>query len=191
MWAPRRKPDPKTKSSRSHLKISSNLTEICWRYLKMAVHYFVQILIPRSTRGPHLESRTLKLKARVHTLKFQRIWLKFVENVLKWQSATLWIIIPRFARGPHVESRTLKLKARVHILKFQRICQEFVGNVLEWQSVILCKLVQLDPQMWYIWKMDFMWNRTSLRCKFGLWSSTPLRFVWIHKRNGFDGVVSN
>jgi hypothetical protein len=55
----------------------------------MTVHYFVQIIIPRSTRGSHIESRTLKLKARVHTLNFQRIWLKFVENVLKWQSATL------------------------------------------------------------------------------------------------------
>jgi hypothetical protein len=37
----------------------------------MAVHYFVQIIIPRSTRGPHIESRALKLKARVHTVKFQ------------------------------------------------------------------------------------------------------------------------
>jgi hypothetical protein len=89
MWAPRREPDPETKNSRSHLKISTNLIEICWRYLKMAVHCFVQIIKPRSTRGPHIESRTLKLRARVHTLKFQWIWMKFVENVLTWQSAAL------------------------------------------------------------------------------------------------------
>jgi hypothetical protein len=43
----------------------------------MSVRYFVQIIIPRFTRGPHVESRTLKLKARVHTLKFQRFCLKF------------------------------------------------------------------------------------------------------------------
>jgi hypothetical protein len=49
----------------------------------MAVRYFVQIIIPRSTRGPHIESRTLKLKTRVHTLKFQRICMKFVGNVLE------------------------------------------------------------------------------------------------------------
>jgi hypothetical protein len=48
----------------------------------MEVHYFVQIIIPRSTCGPHIESRTLKLKARVHTLKFQRICMKFVEMSL-------------------------------------------------------------------------------------------------------------
>jgi hypothetical protein len=49
----------------------------------MAARYFVQIIITRSTRGPHIESRTLKLKARVHTLKFQQICLKFVGNVLE------------------------------------------------------------------------------------------------------------
>jgi hypothetical protein len=32
------------------------------------VRYFVQIIIPRSICGLHVESRTLKLKARVHTL---------------------------------------------------------------------------------------------------------------------------
>jgi hypothetical protein len=146
MWAPRREPDPKTKSSRSHLKISTNLIEICWRYLKMAVRYFVQI------------------------------------------------IIPRFTRGPHVESRTLKLKARVHTLKFQRICLKFVGNVLEWQSAILYNLVHLDPHIWCIWKMDFMWYRTGSRYKFGLVCGVLhhlVSLVWIHKRNGLDGVASN
>jgi hypothetical protein len=29
----------------------------------MAVRYFVQIIIPRFTRGPHVKSRTLKLRA--------------------------------------------------------------------------------------------------------------------------------
>jgi hypothetical protein len=48
----------------------------------MVAHYFVQIIITRSTSGPHVESRTLKLKVRVQTLEFQRFCLKFVENVL-------------------------------------------------------------------------------------------------------------
>jgi hypothetical protein len=48
----------------------------------MTVWYFVQIIIPRSTCGLHVESPTLKLKV-------QRIWLKFVGDVLEWQSATL------------------------------------------------------------------------------------------------------
>jgi hypothetical protein len=83
MWAPRREPNHKTKSSRSHFKISTNLTGICWTCLRVIVRYFVQIIIPRSARGPRVESRTLKLKARVHTLKFQRICLEFVGNVLE------------------------------------------------------------------------------------------------------------
>jgi hypothetical protein len=74
----------KTKNSRSanliricsrclrvHILIfSTNLTEICWRCLRVTFRYFVQIIIPRSTCGFHVESRTLKLKARVHILKF-------------------------------------------------------------------------------------------------------------------------
>jgi hypothetical protein len=63
----------KTKNSRSRLNISANLTRICSRCLQVTVRYFVHIIIPRSTRGPHVESHTLKLKAHVHTLKFQRI----------------------------------------------------------------------------------------------------------------------
>jgi hypothetical protein len=55
----------------------------------MAVRYCVQIIIPKSTHGPYVESRTLKLKARVHTLKFQRICLKFVGNILECQSAIM------------------------------------------------------------------------------------------------------
>jgi hypothetical protein len=140
------------------------LTEICWKRLRVRVRYFVQIIIPRFTSGPHVESRTLKLKTRVYILKFQRIWLKFVGDVFEWQTRYfVQIIIPRYTRGPHVESRTLKLKARVHTLKFQRIYLKFVGNILEWQYAILCKLVELDPHIRYIWKMDFMWHKTGLR----------------------------
>jgi hypothetical protein len=144
----------KTKNSRLHLKISANLTRISMRCLQVTVCYFVQIIIPRSTCGPHVESRTLKLKARVHTLKYQRNYLKFVGNVLKWLSATL------------------------------------------------CNVVQLDPHVgpsekaniWYIWRMDFMWHRTGLRYKFGLVCGLLFHLVslvWIHKRIGLDGVVSN
>jgi hypothetical protein len=103
------------------------------------------------------------------------------------------IIITRSTRGPHVESQTLKLKARVHTLKFQQICLKFVGNVLEWQSAILCNLVQLDPHLWHMWKMDFMWHRTGLRYRFGLVCGLLhhlVSLVWISKRNGLDGVVS-
>jgi hypothetical protein len=56
-WAPRREPDPKTKSSRSHLKISTNLSEICWKCLRMTACYFVQICTARSTRGPILKAK--------------------------------------------------------------------------------------------------------------------------------------
>jgi hypothetical protein len=84
-------------------------------------------------------------------------------------------------------------KTRAHTLKFQQICLKFVGNVLEWQSAILCNLVQLDPHLWYIWKMNFMWYRTGLRCRFGLVCGLLhhlVSLVWINKRNGLDGVVS-
>jgi hypothetical protein len=79
----------KTKSSRSHFKTSTNLTEICWKWLIVRIRYCVQIIIPRSTCGPHVESQTLKLKARVHTLKIQWNCLKFVGDVLERQSATM------------------------------------------------------------------------------------------------------
>jgi hypothetical protein len=138
----------KTKNSRSHLKMSKNLTIICSRCLWVTVRYFMQIIIPRSTCRPHVESRTLKLKAHVHTLKFQRIWLKLVGNDLKWESATLCkLSYLRSTSGPHVKSWTLKLKARVHTLKFQWISLIFVGDVLEWESATLCKLSYLDPHM--------------------------------------------
>jgi hypothetical protein len=67
---PRREPNPKTKSLRSHHKISSNLTEICWRSLRVRVCYYVRITVPRSTRGRRVGSRTVKLKARVDTKNF-------------------------------------------------------------------------------------------------------------------------
>jgi hypothetical protein len=121
----RREPDPKIESSCSHFKISTNLTEICWRCLRVTVCYFMQIIIPRSTCGLHVKSRTLKLK------------LSHLKMVVRY---FVQITIPRSTRGPHIESRTPKLKARVHTLKFQWFCLKFVGNVLEWQSAILCKL---------------------------------------------------
>jgi len=44
----------------------------------MTGSYFVQISVARTTCGPHMKSRTLELKPRVHTIKFYRNWLKFV-----------------------------------------------------------------------------------------------------------------
>ena len=57
MWSPRKKPDLITKSSCSHYKTLAKLTE------------FVKD-VARSICGPRVESRILKLKAHVRTLKF-------------------------------------------------------------------------------------------------------------------------
>jgi hypothetical protein len=139
MWASRREPEPKTKSSRSHFKISIKMTEICWRCLRATVRYFVQIIIPRSTHGPHVESRTLKLKARVHTIKFQQIWLKFVGDILKWLSTTLCklsYIDPHV--GPDRESDPKTKNACSH-LKISTNLTEICWKI-KWPPATLCKL---------------------------------------------------
>ena len=49
------------KSSRSHYKILSKLTEIYWRGLSMTGSYSVQSSVARPIRGPHFKSRILKI----------------------------------------------------------------------------------------------------------------------------------
>ena len=44
----------------------------------MTGRYSVQSSVARPTRGPHVKSRTLEIKPRVHAIKFYRNWLKFV-----------------------------------------------------------------------------------------------------------------
>ena len=45
------KPDPRNKISRSHYKILSKLTEICWRWLSMTRSYSVQSSMARDGNG--------------------------------------------------------------------------------------------------------------------------------------------
>ena len=63
---------PGIKTSRSHYKTLSKLTEICWRWLGMTSNYFVQSSVARITRGFYVKSRTLEIKPRIHTIKFYR-----------------------------------------------------------------------------------------------------------------------
>ena len=86
---PTSRPDSENKISRSHYKILLKLTEICWKWLSMTGCYSVQSSVARPTRGPHVKSRTLKLKPRIHTIKFYPKWLKFVGNDSVWLTATL------------------------------------------------------------------------------------------------------
>ena len=79
----------KNKISRSHYKILSKLTEICWRWLSMTSSYFMQSSVARITRGSHIKSRTLEIKPHVHTIKFYRNWLNFFEDDSVWLGATL------------------------------------------------------------------------------------------------------
>ena len=69
-WAPHQKLDLNIKTSHSHLKILAKLTEICFKCFDMVWHYYVQVVRVRSTRESRIKSWTLKLKHRVHTLKF-------------------------------------------------------------------------------------------------------------------------
>ena len=103
----RQEPDSGNKSSRSHYKILSKLTEICWRWLSMTGSYSVQSRVARPTHGPHVQSRTLKIKPRVHTIKFYQNWLKFVGNDSVWSTAILckavWLDLhvgPMLRAGP-------------------------------------------------------------------------------------------
>jgi len=82
MWILHWEPDSENKISRSHYKILSKLTEICWRWLSMTSFYFVQNSVARITRGSHVKNRTLEIKSHVHTIKFYRNWLKFVGDDL-------------------------------------------------------------------------------------------------------------
>ena len=69
-WISHQEPDPGNKTLRSHYKILSKLTEICLRWLSMTGSYSVQNSVIRPTHGPHVKSRTLEIKARIHTIKF-------------------------------------------------------------------------------------------------------------------------
>ena len=85
----RQEPDPRNKTSRSHYKILSKLTKICWRWLSMTRSYSVQSSMARITRRSHVKSRTLEIKSRVHVIKFYRNWLKFIRDDSVWLGATL------------------------------------------------------------------------------------------------------
>ena len=65
--------DPRNKTSCSHYKILSKLTEIYWRWFSITSSYFVQNNIARITRGSHVKSRTLEIKHCVHIIKFYQI----------------------------------------------------------------------------------------------------------------------
>ena len=86
---PHQEPESINKILYSHYKILSKLTEICWRWLSMTKSYYVQSSMTWITRGSHVKSRTLKIKHRVHTLKFYRNWLKFIGDGSVWLAATL------------------------------------------------------------------------------------------------------
>ena len=45
----------------------------------MTDSYSVQSSVDRPTRGPHVKSRTLELKHRVHTIKFNRNLLEMTQ----------------------------------------------------------------------------------------------------------------
>jgi len=145
MWAPHQYLDPGNKTSRSHYKILSKLTEIYWKWLSMTSSYSVQSNVAIPTHGPHVKIRTLKIKSCVHTIKFYRNWLKFVGDDLLWLAATLCkISVVRPTRRPHVKSWTLELKHHVHTIKFYWNWPKFVRADSVWLAVTLCKAVWLD-----------------------------------------------
>ena len=73
MWTPCQKSDPTTKCLRSHYKNLANLTELCWRYLKITISFFMQIGVARSIRGPCQKSN-----ARINSSRSQ---LKILANL--------------------------------------------------------------------------------------------------------------
>ena len=46
----------------------------------MTGRHSLQNSVAKTTRGPHVKSRTLEIKPRVHTIKFYRNRLKFFET---------------------------------------------------------------------------------------------------------------
>ena len=137
MWVSCQEPDPRNKTSHSHYKILSQWTETYWRWLSMTDSYTVQSSVAKTTRGPHVKSRTLEIKPRVHTIKFYWNWPKFVGDDSVWLIATVQSRVARPTRGPHVKSWTLKLKSRIRTIKFNRNWLKFF-EMTQYNRQLLC-----------------------------------------------------
>ena len=154
MWASCQEPDPEIKISRSHYKILSKLTEICWRWLSMTSSYSVQSSIARPIRGSHVKSRTLELKSCVHTIKLTKTcwrWL-CINGSYSVQSS-----VARPTRGPHVKSRTLELKSHVHTIKFNRNGPKFFEMIqYNWQ-LLYAKQCDKIYIIYFFWETGSYW----------------------------------
>jgi hypothetical protein len=77
----------------------------------MTVRYFMQIGEAKSICRTHVQSWTLKLKSRVHTIKFSG----FDQNLVRCLNMTVRYFMQigeaKSICGTHVQSRTLELKA--------------------------------------------------------------------------------
>jgi len=126
------------KTSRSHYKILSKLTQICWRSLSMTDSYSVQNSVARPTRELHVKSRILELKSRVHTIIFYRNWPKFIGDDSVWLTATLckvvWLTytwVP--CQEPNPEIKTPRSHYKI-LLKLTEICWKWVWLIATVQS---------------------------------------------------------
>ena len=132
------------KTSRSHYKILSKLTEICCRWLSMTRSYSVQSSVDRV---PRQEPDPINKILRSH----YKILSKLTEICCKWLSMTrsysVQSSVARITRGSHVKSRTLEIKSRVHIIKFYRTWLKFIVNDSVWLGATLCKAAWLELHM--------------------------------------------
>ena len=137
-------PDPRNKTSHSHYKTLSKLTEICWRWLIMTDSYSVQRGATKPICGPHVKSRTLEIKPRVHTTKFYRNWLKFIGDDLLWPTATLCKAVRLNQHvGPCQELDPRNKISCSHYKILSKLTEIFRDDSV-WLAATLCKIVWLD-----------------------------------------------
>ena len=110
------------------------MTEICCIWLSMTRSYSVQSSVAR-IRESHVKSRILKIKPRVHAIKFYRNWLKFIVDDSVWlgatQCKTVWLELhvgPMWV--PHQEPDPINKALHSHykiLSKLTEICYRWLS----------------------------------------------------------------
>ena len=104
------------------------------------------LLVGRVEWTPHqeLDSRN---KIRVHTIKFNWNWFKFVGDDLVWHAVTLCKAVWLTYTWVLHQEPILEIKSRVHTIKFYRDWLKFFGDDSVLFATTLYKAVWLDLHM--------------------------------------------
>ena len=118
--------------------------------------YFIQNSITIYKWRSCIKSRTLKIKSHIHTLKFYRNWLKFIEDDCMTGTYSMQSSVTRIAGGPYIKNRTLEIKSRVHTVKFIEIDWIFF-EVTQYDCQLLCVKLGKTYIIFFLKKISFYW----------------------------------